>query len=48
VYGKAEFDVPLAPSLSIYYDIDKIDGGYIEAGLAHSASPTWTSPPAFR
>ena len=36
LYGKAEFDVPLAPSLSIYYDFDKIDGAYIEGGLAHS------------
>ncbi len=36
VYGKAEFDVLLSPSLAIYYDFDKGDGAYIEAGVAHS------------
>jgi hypothetical protein len=36
VYGRAEFDVPLAPSLSIYYDFDKIDGAYFEGAVAHS------------
>ena len=38
VYGKAELDVPLSPSLAMYYDIDKVDGGYIEAAVAHSLS----------
>ena len=36
LYGKAELDVPLSPSLAVFYDIDKIDGAYIEAGVAHS------------
>jgi hypothetical protein len=36
VYGKAGLDVPLSPELSIYYDIDKIKGAYIEANVSHS------------
>ncbi|HWN19431.1 MAG TPA: TorF family putative porin [Gemmatimonadales bacterium] len=36
VYGKLGFDVPLSPELSVYYDVDKIKGAYIEANLSHS------------
>jgi hypothetical protein len=36
MYGKLGFDVPLSPELSIYYDVDKIKGAYIEAGVSHS------------
>jgi hypothetical protein len=36
LYGKAEFDVPLAPQFSIYYDVDKIKGAYLEGGVSHS------------
>ncbi len=36
VYGKLGFDVPLSPELSVYYDVDKIKGAYIEANLGHS------------
>jgi hypothetical protein len=36
LYGRAEFDVPLAPSLAIYYDIDKIKGAYVEGAVSHS------------
>jgi hypothetical protein len=36
VYGKLGFDVPLGPELSVYYDVDKIKGAYIEANLSHS------------
>jgi hypothetical protein len=36
IYGKAGLDVPLSPELSIYYDIDKIKGAYIEANIGHS------------
>ncbi len=35
LYGKAGFDVPLAPEVSIYYDVDKIKGAYIEAAASH-------------
>jgi hypothetical protein len=30
------FDVPLAPELSIYYDVDKIKGAYFEGAVSHS------------
>ena len=33
---QAGFDVPLSPQLSIYYDVDKIKGAYIEADVSHS------------
>ena len=36
IYGKASLDVPLAPSVNIYYDVDKIKGAYIEGGISHS------------
>jgi hypothetical protein len=36
IYGKAGLDAPLSPQLSIYYDVDKIKGAYIEAGVSHS------------
>jgi hypothetical protein len=37
VYGKLSFDeVLLSPKISVWYDIDKIDGLYAEAALSHS------------
>jgi hypothetical protein len=36
LYGKVGFDSPLSPELSIYYDIDKIKGAYIEGAVSHS------------
>ncbi|HET6777669.1 MAG TPA: TorF family putative porin [Gemmatimonadales bacterium] len=36
IYGKAGLDVPLSPELSIYYDIDKVKGAYIEGKISHS------------
>jgi Bacterial protein of unknown function (Gcw_chp) len=36
VYGTLGFDVPLAPELSVYYDIDKVSGAYVEGGVSHS------------
>jgi hypothetical protein len=35
VYGKLSADVFLSPKLSIYYDVDKIKGAYIEASVSH-------------
>jgi Bacterial protein of unknown function (Gcw_chp) len=35
LYGKAGFDVLLSPEFSIYYDVDKIKGAYIEATGSH-------------
>jgi hypothetical protein len=36
VYGTVGFDVPLAPEFSLYYDIDKIKGAYLEGSVSHS------------
>jgi hypothetical protein len=36
IYGKVGLDVPLSPVLSIYYDVDKIKGAYIEGAISHS------------
>lgn len=36
IYGKVGLDTPLSPELSIYYDVDKIKGAYIEGGVSHS------------
>ena len=36
IYGKAGLDVPLSPELSIYYDIDKVKGAYLEWNISHS------------
>ncbi len=42
IYGKAGLDVPLSPELSVYYDIDKIKGAYIEANISHSLAASET------
>jgi hypothetical protein len=36
LYGKVGLDVPLSPQLSLYYDVDKVKGAYIQADLSHS------------
>jgi hypothetical protein len=36
LYGKASLDVPLSPGLSLYYDVDKVDGAYVEGSLGYS------------
>lgn len=36
VYGKAAFDVPLAPKIAAWYDIDKVKGLYVEGSISHS------------
>ena len=36
VYGKVGFDVPFAPEISLYYDIDKVKGLYVEGAASHS------------
>lgn len=35
VYAIVAFDVPLAPIISYYHDIDVIDGGYASIGISH-------------
>lgn len=36
VYGKLGLAVPLSPKLAVYYDVDKVNGAYLEGSLAHS------------
>jgi Bacterial protein of unknown function (Gcw_chp) len=36
LYAIAGFDVPLAPELAVYYDIDEVNGAYFEGAVAHS------------
>jgi hypothetical protein len=36
IYATVGFDAPLAPRLSIYYDVDKVKGAYLEGGVSHS------------
>jgi hypothetical protein len=36
IYGKLGYDAPLSPELSIYYDVDKIQGAYIEGTVSYS------------
>jgi hypothetical protein len=38
LYGKVGLDVPLSPELSVYYDVDKIDGAYLEGTISYSLS----------
>ncbi len=36
IYATVGLDAPLAPELSIYYDIDKVNGAYLEGAVSHS------------
>jgi len=36
VYGKVGLAVPLSPKLAIYYDVDKVNGAYLEGSVAHA------------
>ena len=36
LYAKAAFDVLLSPKLSMWYDVDKINGAYFEASVSHT------------
>ncbi|HEX7337051.1 MAG TPA: TorF family putative porin [Gemmatimonadales bacterium] len=38
IYGKVGFDAPLSPELSVYYDVDKIKGAYLEGAVSHSVA----------
>src|SRR5690606_17153332 len=35
VYGSVSLDAPLAPSLAVYYDLDKVKGLYVEGSVSH-------------
>ena len=36
VYGKVGLVLPLSPKVAVYYDVDKVDGAYIEGSVAHA------------
>jgi hypothetical protein len=36
LYAKAALDAPLSPKLSLYYDVDKVKGAYIEGSISHT------------
>lgn len=36
LYGKVGLAVPLGPKLAVYYDVDKVDGAYLEGSVAHA------------
>ncbi len=36
VYASAAANVLFSPSIAIYYDLDQIDGGYLQLGASHS------------
>jgi hypothetical protein len=36
IYGKLGFDATLSPEISVYYDVDKVKGAYVEGGISYS------------
>ena len=36
VYGKVGLAVALSPKLAVYYDVDKVDGAYLEGSVGHA------------
>ena len=36
VYGKVALGVPLSPKLSVWYDVDKVEGLYLEGSVSHA------------
>jgi Bacterial protein of unknown function (Gcw_chp) len=40
LYGKASLDIPLSPGISLYYDVDNVDGAYVEGSLGYSIGAT--------
>ncbi len=40
-YGALALDVPLSPSVTVYQDVDAVDGTYLSLGLGHSVDSLW-------
>jgi len=40
IYGKLGLDAPLSPELSVYYDVNKVKGAYIEGAVSYSLAAT--------
>ena len=38
IYGKLALETPLSPKVSVYYDVDKIKGLYVEGSISHSVA----------
>jgi hypothetical protein len=36
VYGKVGLAAPLSPKVAVYYDVDKVNGAYLEGSVAHA------------
>ncbi len=36
VYGGLSFDVVASPSVTVYYDVDEVEGAYVALGVGHS------------
>lgn len=36
VYAKVGLALPLSPKLAVYYDVDKVNGAYLEGSVAHA------------
>lgn len=36
LYARAALTAPLSPKLAVWYDVDKVNGAYLEASVAHS------------
>lgn len=36
IYGSVSYDTLLSPSLTLYYDVDQGDGGFLTAAIGHS------------
>lgn len=36
IYGGLSLDVPLSPALVIYYDVDQVEGAYVELSVGHT------------
>lgn len=36
VYWGLSLDVPLSPSITVYHDVDEVEGSYVSLGFAHS------------
>ena len=44
VYGGLNFDLPLAPYIKWYHDVQAINGSYIQLGVGHSIGKIWEIP----
>ena len=41
VYGGLNLDLPLAPYVKLYRDVEEINGSYLQVGIGHSIEKLW-------